>query len=138
MRFIREHAITTRMEAYCQSQPARIVASLCCAGPMANQVVQLFEALLQSIAALDEDPCGLEGLAAAARQQQEQCHKFNQLLKQFKQTRILQQRNWKKLISDHKVGICYMTNVFDSSMISLQATVVPQGCRPELSVACTC
>jgi len=96
---------------------------------MANQVVELYEALLQSIAALDDTPCGLEGLAAAARQQQEQCHAFKQLLKEFKQAGISQQSNWKKLISDHEVGIRYMTNVLlaiHSCTPGLQAS----SCRP--------
>lgn len=75
-----------------------------CLKRMAKHVVKLWEALLQSIAALDGTPCGLDGLAAAGQQLNQQCHKFYQLMNKLSKVNGVQKGTWKKLVNDLRVG----------------------------------
>jgi len=81
---------------------------------MARQALRLCEALLQSVAALDGAPQGLEGIALAGQrqqqllpqqqqQQQQQHHKAHKYIEDIRSLTELHNNAWKKLLRERQV-----------------------------------
>lgn len=70
---------------------------------MAKQTVKLYEALLQSVAALEGASQGLEGIASAGDEQQ-QHHKAHNLINDIRSLKVLHKNTWKKLLGELQVG----------------------------------
>jgi len=72
---------------------------------MAINHVGNWEVLLQTIAGMDGTSCGREGLAAAAKQQQQHCHAVYRLTEEFKKAKTLDKSVWEKLVNEIKVRV---------------------------------
>jgi len=68
-------------------------------------VAGVWEVILKFIADMDGTSCGREGLAAAAKQQQQRCHAFCQWMEQITSAEILHKLIWEKLINEQKVRV---------------------------------